>query len=83
MSLNFVNGQDIKPRLVKKEMKRVAHWQIKHFREPFSRNITEDGMLGYVQPIGAAPGKAWADKTEVYGTGAFLAAGSEVYKLYK
>ncbi len=45
--------------------------------------ITEDGMLGYVQPIGAAPGKAWADKTEVYGTGAFLAAGSEVYKLYK
>lgn len=44
--------------------------------------ITEDGMLGYVQPIGAAPGKAWADKTEVYGTGAFLSAGSEVYKLY-
>lgn len=44
--------------------------------------ITKDGMLGYVQPIGAAPGKAWPDKTEVYGTGAFLAAGSEVYKLY-
>lgn len=43
--------------------------------------ITEDGMLGYVQPIGAAPGKAWADKTEVYGTGAFLSAGSEIYKL--
>lgn len=45
--------------------------------------ITKDGMLGYVQPIGAAPGSAWADRTEVYGTGAFLAAGSEVYKLYK
>jgi unsaturated rhamnogalacturonyl hydrolase len=45
-------------------------------------HVTEDGMLGYVQPIGAAPGKAWADKTEVYGTGAFLSAGSEVYKLY-
>ncbi|WP_298480806.1 glycoside hydrolase family 88 protein [uncultured Maribacter sp.] len=44
--------------------------------------VTEDGMLGYVQPIGAAPGKAWADKTEVYGTGAFLSAGSEIYKLY-
>lgn len=44
--------------------------------------LTEDGMLGYVQPIGAAPGKAWPDKTEVYGTGAFLSAGSEVYKLY-
>lgn len=46
-------------------------------------HVTEDGMLGYVQPIGAAPGNAWADKTEVYGTGAFLSAGAEVYKLYK
>lgn len=44
--------------------------------------VTEAGMLGYVQPIGAAPGNAWPDKTEVYGTGAFLSAGSEVYKLY-
>jgi rhamnogalacturonyl hydrolase YesR len=47
-----------------------------------SSHVTAEGMLGYVQPIGAAPGKAWADKTEVYGTGAFLSAGSEVYKLY-
>ena len=39
-------------------------------------------MLGYVQPIGAAPGKAWPDKTEVYGTAAFLSAGSEIYKLH-
>ncbi len=45
-------------------------------------HITKDGMLGYVQPIGAEPGEAWKDKSEVYGTGAFLAAGSEVYKLY-
>ena len=45
-------------------------------------HVTLEGMLGYVQPIGAAPGKAWADKTEVYGTGAFLSAGSEVYLLY-
>ncbi|MDW7692406.1 DUF2264 domain-containing protein [Flammeovirgaceae bacterium SG7u.111] len=44
--------------------------------------ITEEGMLGYVQPIGAAPGSAWPDKSEVYGTGAFLSAGSEVYKMY-
>ncbi|MFY0653818.1 MAG: glycoside hydrolase family 88 protein [Cyclobacteriaceae bacterium] len=44
--------------------------------------VTDDGMLGYVQPIGAAPGKAWPDKSEVYGTGAFLSAGAEVYKLY-
>lgn len=45
-------------------------------------HVTDEGMLGYVQPIGAAPGKAWPDKTEVYGTGAFLSAGSEVYKLF-
>lgn len=45
-------------------------------------HVTEEGMLGYVQPIGAAPGQAWPDKTEVYGSGAFLSAGSEVYKLY-
>lgn len=45
-------------------------------------HVTEAGMLGYVQPIGAAPGNAWPDKTEVYGTGAFLSAGSEIYKLY-
>ena len=44
--------------------------------------ITKEGMLGYVQPIGAEPGMAWPDKTEVYGTGAFLSAGSEVFKLY-
>lgn len=46
-----------------------------------SSYVTDEGMLGYVQPIGAAPGNAWPDKTEVYGTGAFLSAGSEVYKL--
>lgn len=44
--------------------------------------VNKEGMLGYVQPIGAAPGKAWPNKTEVYGSGAFLSAGTEVYKLY-
>ncbi|MDB4292589.1 glycoside hydrolase family 88 protein [Maribacter sp.] len=43
--------------------------------------VTDDGMLGYVQPIGAEPGNASPDKTELYGTGAFLSAGSEIYKL--
>jgi rhamnogalacturonyl hydrolase YesR len=45
-------------------------------------HVTNEGYLGYVQPIGGEPGEAWADKTEVYGTGAFLSAGSEVYKLF-
>ena len=43
--------------------------------------VREDGLLGYVQPVGAAPGDSYADYTEVYGIGAFLAAGTEVYKL--
>lgn len=43
--------------------------------------VSEEGKLGYVQPVGVAPGKAWIDKTEVYGVGAFLSAGSEIYKL--
>ncbi|SHJ23421.1 Glycosyl Hydrolase Family 88 [Pseudozobellia thermophila] len=45
--------------------------------------VHENGMLGYVQPIGAAPGNASADKTEVYGLGAFLSAGFEIYKMVK
>ena len=46
------------------------------------RHVTDEGMLGYVQPIGQGPGKAWPDKTEVYGAGAFLSAGSEIYTLF-
>ena len=43
--------------------------------------VAEDGMLAYVQPVGAAPEDAYADKTEVYGVGAFLAAAAEVGKM--
>jgi len=43
--------------------------------------VHENGMLGHVQPVGAAPGESFADYTEVYGIGAFLGAGTEVYKL--
>ena len=42
----------------------------------------KDGMIGWVQPIGADPQKNFSpDSWEVYGTGAFLLAGSEVIKL--
>lgn len=43
--------------------------------------VTDEGMLGHVQPVGAAPGDSFPNKSEVYGVGAFLAAGSEVYQL--
>jgi rhamnogalacturonyl hydrolase YesR len=43
--------------------------------------VQADGKLTHVQPIGADP-KSFADyATEVYGTGAFLLAGNEIYRL--
>ncbi|MCX6221325.1 MAG: glycoside hydrolase family 88 protein [Bacteroidia bacterium] len=44
--------------------------------------VQKDGHVGWVQPIGADPKKNFnADSWEVYGSGAFLLAGSEVIKL--
>ncbi|RIH62911.1 glycoside hydrolase family 88 protein [Mariniphaga sediminis] len=44
--------------------------------------IQPDGRVGWVQPIGADPRKNFsAESWEVYGTGAFLLAGSEIIKL--
>ena len=44
--------------------------------------VNDEGRVGWVQPIGANPRKNFtADSWEVYGTGAFLLAGSEVIKL--
>ena len=45
--------------------------------------VHTDGKLGYIQPVGAAPKAAGRDATDVYGVGAFLLAGSELYKLIK
>ena len=47
------------------------------------RAVQPNGMLGWVQQIGAEPGSAGADSTEVYGTGAFLLAGTAVHALAK
>jgi rhamnogalacturonyl hydrolase YesR len=44
--------------------------------------LTPEGYVGWVQPIGADPQKNFSPTSwEVYGTGAFLLAGSEVIKL--
>lgn len=46
--------------------------------------VNEEGRVGWVQPIGATPEKNFsADSWEVYGTGAFLLAASEVIKLQR
>ena len=43
--------------------------------------VTPDGKLEHVQPIGADPKKFDPTWSDVYGVGAFLLAGSEVYRL--
>ena len=43
--------------------------------------VTPEGKLEHVQPVGADPKKFLPTDTEVYGTGAFLLAGSEMYRL--
>jgi rhamnogalacturonyl hydrolase YesR len=44
--------------------------------------VNDEGRVGWVQPVGADPRKNFtADSWEVYGTGAFLLAASEVIKL--
>jgi rhamnogalacturonyl hydrolase YesR len=43
-------------------------------------HVDLDGKLGSCQPIGADPRKIKPSDTDLYGTGAFLLAGSEIYK---
>lgn len=43
--------------------------------------VDADGKLTHVQPIGADPKKFDETATEIYGVGAFLLAGSEVYRM--
>jgi rhamnogalacturonyl hydrolase YesR len=43
--------------------------------------IQPDGMLGYAQGPSDRPGKAITSHGEIYATGAFLLAGTEVYRL--
>ncbi len=45
--------------------------------------VTPEGRLTHVQPIGADPRHFDENATEVYGVGAFLLAGSEVWRLAK
>lgn len=43
--------------------------------------VDDSGKLGFIQPIGADPQKITADMTAVYGIGAYLMAGVEIYNL--
>ncbi|GAB3458006.1 hypothetical protein GCM10027321_13320 [Massilia terrae] len=44
-------------------------------------SVAPDGKLTHVQPVGRAPGGFPEDATEVYGVGAFLLAGSEMFRM--
>jgi unsaturated rhamnogalacturonyl hydrolase len=43
-------------------------------------HVYADGRLGCIQPVGAAPGAYTETSSYVYGVGAFLMAGSEIYR---
>jgi rhamnogalacturonyl hydrolase YesR len=44
-------------------------------------NVSPDGKVGFIQPIGADPKAVTKEMTEVYGVGGFLMAGTELTKL--
>jgi len=44
-------------------------------------HVYEDGRLGCIQPVAAEPGEFAPTSSHVYGVGAFLLAGSEIYEL--
>jgi len=46
-------------------------------------HIYADGRLGCIQPVGAAPGAFTETTSYVYGVGAYLLAGSEIYRTAK
>lgn len=46
-----------------------------------ARAVSEDGRLGWVQKVGAAPADVGPQDTQLYGVGAFLLAASEVSRL--
>jgi rhamnogalacturonyl hydrolase YesR len=43
--------------------------------------VFPDGKVGWIQPIGEDPRNVTREMTEVYGVGAFLLAGSEMYRM--
>ena len=45
--------------------------------------VSQDGKLGYIQPVGAAPASVGMESTDVYGIGAFLLAGSEILRFVR
>lgn len=49
--------------------------------QTITRAVDADGRVGWIQPIGASPKATTAESTAVYGVGAVLMAGAEIYKM--
>ena len=50
--------------------------------ESLVQAVNPDGKLGFIQPVGAAPkGNVGINSTDVYGVGAFLLAGGEIWRM--
>jgi rhamnogalacturonyl hydrolase YesR len=64
----LLNGADYEP-AIRKGWQGLVHC------------VDANGRLGFVQPIGANPASLSATDTEVFGVGALLLAGSEIYHL--
>ncbi len=62
------------------DSKNYRHKAIKAWRGLLTR-VKHNGMVGYVQPVGASPDSFNADTKHAYGVGVFLLAGSEIAKM--
>jgi rhamnogalacturonyl hydrolase YesR len=54
---------------------------VKRAWDALNNCVHENGKLGFVQVPGAAPEKVTFDDSEVYGVGAYLLAGTELFKM--
>lgn len=61
---------------------KATYWKpLKKGWKALVEGVHPDGMVGYIQPVGASPQAANENSTDVYGIGAFLLAGSEMLRL--
>ena len=62
-------------------LKRATYWPaVQKAWGGMLKHVYADGRLGCIQPIGAGPGAYTETSSYVYGVGAYLLAGSEIYQ---
>ncbi|MDE3103727.1 MAG: glycoside hydrolase family 88 protein [Acidobacteriota bacterium] len=67
-----------------KILDRKTYWPVvEHAWAGMLTHVYADGRLGCIQPVGAAPGAFSETSSYVYGVGAYLMAGAEIYRTAK